>query len=196
MTQASTWAYSSQVCPVSRYEASTPSRSAIQPSVCGVGRVLPRSILLTYSFEKRSPARSDCVRPAATRSWRKRVPRPEDMRCCGATVRVRPSIAARHVSACGEFSGSLARVTRSSDLRAAGFVQLRVDRTRRFRGNARDALELFLGRRQEPLGGAEVLQEGAPADRAHPLELVEDRRERAGVAALAVEADGEPVRLV
>jgi hypothetical protein len=40
-----------------------------------VGRVFPRSICEMYSFEKRSPARSVWVRPAATRSWRRRSPR-------------------------------------------------------------------------------------------------------------------------
>ena len=39
------------------------------------GAVFPRSIWLTYSFEKRSPARSVWVSPAATRSWRTRSPR-------------------------------------------------------------------------------------------------------------------------
>src|SRR4051812_27753483 len=42
--------------------------------VSRVGLVLPRSIWLTYSFEKRSPARSVWVRPAATRSCRRRSP--------------------------------------------------------------------------------------------------------------------------
>ena len=51
------------------------SRSASHSIVLSVGRVLPRSIWETYSFEKRSPARSLCVSPAATRSWRSRSPR-------------------------------------------------------------------------------------------------------------------------
>ena len=48
--------------------------SAIDSSV---GRVLPRSIWLTYSFENRSPASCVCVRPAASRSERSRSPRRE-----------------------------------------------------------------------------------------------------------------------
>ena len=40
-----------------------------------VSRVVPRSIWLTYSLEKRWPASSFWVRPAATRSWRRRSPR-------------------------------------------------------------------------------------------------------------------------
>src|SRR5919201_421736 len=184
MTAASTSAYSSQVCPVSRYEESTPSRSAIHASVCGVGRVLPRSIWLTYSLEKRSPARSDCVRPAATRSCRNRVPRPDETRCGATEVRVRPSMV-RHVRyrPLVQPLGSLARVTRSRDgLRSSGLVQLCVDRARRLGRHARDALELLLRRGEETLGRAEVLQQRAAPHRADALELVEDRRERAGVA--------------
>jgi len=41
-----------------------------------------------------------------------------------------------------------------------------------------------------------VLQEGTPAHRAHPLQLVEDRRERPRIPALPVETDGEAVSLV
>ena len=40
-----------------------------------VGRVLPRSIWLMYSFEKRAPASCVWVRPADTRSVRRRSPR-------------------------------------------------------------------------------------------------------------------------
>ena len=47
---------------------------ASQSIVSAVGRVLPRSICEMYSFEKRSPARSVWVRPAATRNWRRRSP--------------------------------------------------------------------------------------------------------------------------
>ena len=54
--------------------ASTPRRLASHVIVSPVGRVLPRSIWLTYSFENRSPASSLCVRPAAMRSWRRRSP--------------------------------------------------------------------------------------------------------------------------
>ena len=43
----------------------------------GVGRVLPRSIWLMYSFENRSPATWVCVSPAASRSERSRSPRRE-----------------------------------------------------------------------------------------------------------------------
>ena len=43
---------------------STPSRTASHSTVSGVGRVFPRSIWEMYSFEKRSPARSDWVSPA------------------------------------------------------------------------------------------------------------------------------------
>src|SRR5919198_2433134 len=62
-----------------------PSRSASQLMVSRVGRVLPRSIWLTYSFENREPASSVCVIPAATRSWRRRSPRRRPF--CAAEVR-------------------------------------------------------------------------------------------------------------
>jgi hypothetical protein len=60
--------------PVSRKLESTASRAASHSTVSPVGRVLPRSIWLTYSFEKRSPASSVCVRPWEMRSWRTRSP--------------------------------------------------------------------------------------------------------------------------
>ena len=66
---------SSVATPLARKPASTPRRSASHSIVPSVGRVLPRSIWETYSFEKRLPARSLCVRPAATRSCRTRSPR-------------------------------------------------------------------------------------------------------------------------
>src|SRR3954469_24798663 len=84
----------------------------------------------------------------------------------------------------------------TGSLAAARFVQLRVDRSRSLRGHARDALELLLGRCNEALGRAEVLQQGSPPRRAHSLQLVEDRSERPSVAALPVETDREPVGLV
>ena len=55
---ASTRPRSSAETPLARKPASTPSRCASQSIVSRVGRVLPRSIWLTYSFENRSPARS------------------------------------------------------------------------------------------------------------------------------------------
>src|SRR5688500_5204740 len=61
--------------PLSRNEGSTSRRFASHSTVSGVGRVLPRSIWLTYSFEKRSPASSVWVSPAATRRRRRRSPR-------------------------------------------------------------------------------------------------------------------------
>src|SRR2546427_662697 len=154
-----------------------------------------------YSFEKRSPASSDWVSPAATRSWRRRVPRPEVARC-GARrgVRMRPSMLRlpwyRPSTAPG---GSLARVPPIEGLGPlgpAGFVELRVDRAGRLRRHARDALELLLRCGEKALGGAEVLEQCTPADRAHALELVEDRGERARVSPLTVEADREAVSLV
>jgi hypothetical protein len=81
-------------------------------------------------------------------------------------------------------------------LGAAGFVQLRVDRTSRLRRHARDAFELLLGRRQEALSGAEVLEQRPPACRSDTLQLVEDRSEGARVSALPVEADRETMSLV
>ena len=54
---------SSTETPCARKLGSTPSRPASHASVSCVGRVFPRSIWLTYSFEKRSPASSVCVRP-------------------------------------------------------------------------------------------------------------------------------------
>ena len=71
---ASAFARSSAETPLARKPASTPSREASHSIVSRVGRVLPRSICEMYSFEKRSPARSVCVSPAATRSWRSRSP--------------------------------------------------------------------------------------------------------------------------
>ena len=59
---------------------------------------------------------------------------------------------------------------------------------RRLRRQPGDALELLLCRLEEPLGRAEVAQDRPPARGADPLERVEDRLERARVAALAVEA--------
>jgi hypothetical protein len=84
---ASTRPRSSAETPFARKPASTPSRSASHWIVSPVGRVLPRSIWLTYSFEKRSPASSVCVIPAATRSCRSRSPRRSpawaaSTRCC------------------------------------------------------------------------------------------------------------------
>src|SRR5206468_3357500 len=81
-------------------------------------------------------------------------------------------------------------------LGSPGLVKLRVDRARRLRGHARDALELLLRRREHLLDRAEVLQERPPPRRADALELVEERAEASRLAALAVEADGEAVRLV
>ena len=61
--------------PLPRNAGSTPSRPASHAIESGVGRVLPRSIWLMYSFENRSPATWDCVSPAARRSERSRSPR-------------------------------------------------------------------------------------------------------------------------
>ena len=72
---ASARARSSLETPLARNVASTPSRAASHSTVSRVGRVLPRSICEMYSFENRSPARSLCVSPAETRSWRRRSPR-------------------------------------------------------------------------------------------------------------------------
>ncbi len=66
---------SSVETPLPRNPASTPSRPASQATVSSVGRVLPRSIWLMYSFENRSPASWVCVRPAVSRSERNRSPR-------------------------------------------------------------------------------------------------------------------------
>ena len=60
---ASTRLRSSAETPFSRKLASTPSLTASHSIVSRVGRVLPRSIWLTYSLEKRSPATSLWVRP-------------------------------------------------------------------------------------------------------------------------------------
>src|SRR2546426_1714277 len=118
-----------------------------------------------YSFENRSAASSDWVSPAATRSWRSRVPRPELARCgVRKGMRMRPSMVRQYsYRRGGRFRGSLARVTRTSDsepprLGSAGLVQLRVDRTGGLRGNARDPLELLLRGGEEALGRAEMLQ--------------------------------------
>ena len=91
-----------------------------------------------------------------------------------------------------------ARNDRPSALRQAppGLVQLRVDRARRPRREARHALELLLRRGQERLGRAEVPQDRPPSRGPDPLEVVEDRLEGAGVSAPAMEAEGEAVGLV
>src|SRR6185503_13089108 len=65
--------------PLARKFASTLRRVASHMIVSCVGRVLPRSIWEMYSFEKRSPARSVCVRPADTRRVRTRSPRREPL---------------------------------------------------------------------------------------------------------------------
>ena len=65
----------------------------------GVGRVLPRSICETYSFENRSPASSLWVSPAPTRSWRRRSPRRSPLATAGRLVR---SAASRVVMAAGD----------------------------------------------------------------------------------------------
>src|SRR5262249_9598360 len=190
-------------CPVSRNDASTPSRSPSHASISPVGRVFPRSIWLRYSFEQRSPASSDWVSPALTRSWRRRAPSDEAGRDCGRIaggMRVRLSTAAFTVIGVPPPLGiSLARVTRRGDaqallllragrfpelpeLRSTRLVQLRVDRARRLRGDAWHALELLLRRREEPLRRPEVLEDRASPDRADTLQLVEDRAERPRLA--------------
>ena len=60
--------------PLPRNAGSTPSCAASQAIDSAVGRVLPRSIWLMYSFENRSPATWVCVSPAARRSERSRSP--------------------------------------------------------------------------------------------------------------------------
>src|SRR4029078_12712168 len=85
---------------------------------------------------------------------------------------------------------------RAGSLGAARFVQLRVDRARRLRRYARHALELLAGRGEDALRRAEVAQQRPPPRRADPLERVEDRLHRPGVAPLPVETEREPVRLV
>src|SRR6266852_5339876 len=77
-----------------------------------------------------------------------------------------------------------------------GFVELCVDGTSRFGGDPWATLELLLRGRDETLRGAEVLQKGTAAGRAHTFQLVEDGRKRPRVPSLAVEADGKAVRLV
>jgi hypothetical protein len=67
---------SSVETPLARKPASVPSFAASHSTVSAVGLVFPRSIWLTYSLEKRSPASSVWVIPAATRSWRRRSPIP------------------------------------------------------------------------------------------------------------------------
>ena len=73
-SRASTRLRSSVEMPLERKAGSTFRRCASHSTVSAVGRVFPRSIWLTYSFEKRSPANSVCVRPAATRRRRRRSP--------------------------------------------------------------------------------------------------------------------------
>ena len=79
---------------------------------------------------------------------------------------------------------------------AAGLVQLRVDRARGLRRHARDAFELLLARREQPLDRAEVPQQRAPPRRPDAGEVVEDRLASRALAALPVEAEREAVRLV
>ena len=75
-------------------------------------------------------------------------------------------------------------------------MQLGVERPRSLGGEARHALQLLLRRGNEPLGGTVVLQDGPPPRRPDALERVEDRLERARVAAATVMRDRESVRLV
>ena len=93
-SSASAFVRSSVETPDERKPGSTSSRSASHATVASVGRVLPRSIWLTYSFENRSPASCVCVSPFATRSARRRSPRrdPPDSRgeevvaVCGMSI--------------------------------------------------------------------------------------------------------------
>jgi hypothetical protein len=60
--------------PVSRNRRETPSLSASHSRAASLGRTLPRSIWLTYSFEKRPSPSFVWVRPRAIRSCRMRSP--------------------------------------------------------------------------------------------------------------------------
>src|SRR5580765_1043392 len=79
---------------------------------------------------------------------------------------------------------------------ATRLVQLRVDLPRRLRRNPRHALELLLGRLQQPVRRSEMVQQRTPPDRADALQLVEDRAEGLRLTPLPVEAEREPVSLV
>src|SRR5262245_30924353 len=57
-------------------------------------------------------------------------------------------------------------------------------------------LELLAAGAEEALGRPEVLQDAPLPGRADARQLVEDRARHRAVAAVAVELDGEPVRLV
>ena len=88
------------------------------------------------------------------------------------------------------------RRRRSRWLAAPRLVQLGVDGARRLRGEPGNALQLLLRglRRTAPPSRSGA---GSPAGgRPDPLQVVEDRLERARVAASTVEPDREPVRLV
>src|ERR1700759_5346244 len=78
----------------------------------------------------------------------------------------------------------------------ANSVQLLVDLTPYFARQAGHALEFLAAGGEQPLRRAEVLQQGALADRADPLQVVEHRAGHRPVAPAAVVFDREPVRLV
>src|ERR1043166_1583580 len=75
-------------------------------------------------------------------------------------------------------------------------VKLGVDRPSSLRGHPGHAFEFLLRRGEKPLGGAEVLDQCAPARRPDSWKRVENRLASPRVAPLTMEADREPVRLV
>ena len=73
--------------PVSRNRSGTSSRSASHSRAASLGRTRPRSIWLTYSFEKRPSPSLVCVRPRAMRSCRRRSPSAEGVGPSASRVR-------------------------------------------------------------------------------------------------------------
>src|SRR5262249_30351680 len=98
------------------------------------------------------------------------------------------------------FRASLAarnpRLRRLLAPRSSGPVELLVDVARNLAGDTGDRLEFLAAGRKEPLGRAEVLEQGALAGRADALQLIEDRSGHRLVAAASVVLDREPVGLV
>src|SRR6476469_4297927 len=83
-----------------------------------------------------------------------------------------------------------------SAIASAGPVELLVDFAGELAGQAGNRLELVAAGGEEALGGSEVLEQGALADRADSLQLVEHRAGHRPIAAAAVVLDREAVRLV
>ena len=86
---------SGEETPVSRNRRETSSRSASQSRAASFGRTRPRSIWLTYSFEKRPSPSLACVKPRAMRSCRMRSPSADGADALAGRVRASAEIPQR-----------------------------------------------------------------------------------------------------